>query len=418
MKRIVPLVTIGLGMLFALPAAMAEASSACSNEKEVENARAEFLRLRDLHSLDASRISDEVFEAAAREYIEQAEACYQEKYGKRAVESPIDDGGVWFESPDVPPGFVTFGTKWGPDSPYPGGTDVPGPGTPGGEVTYSFMGDGVDISAEGADPNVAISSLPTFSPCFITEIENGFDAWAAVADITFTEVPDDGLPFNTGAQGDIRIGAHTFDGPGGTLAHGFYPPPNGVTAAGDIHFDRDEPWDCIDDGSTFDLGIVGTHEIGHAIGLQHENVDLALMNPFYNPVVDIPLVDDIEGAESIYGSTGVSCSISATASTYSGSQVVTIATMTVQNSTGGSAPVEWKVWILTPGGNELNLANIGTTGSFYLPDGYFLDFADPDLPFFAANSQPHGSWAFGCRVEDPRTGKDYDSMTVTFETTP
>jgi hypothetical protein len=67
----------------------------------------------------------------------------------------------------------------------------------------------VDLSAEGADADVAVSSLPTYAPCFITEIENGFDAWAAVADITFVEVADDGLPFNEGAEGEIRIGAHT-----------------------------------------------------------------------------------------------------------------------------------------------------------------------------------------------------------------
>jgi hypothetical protein len=73
---------------------------------------------------------------AARRYIAEAEACYQEKYGKREVDSPIDEGGVWFDQPE---GFVTFGPKWGADSPFPGGTDVAGPGTQGGEVTYSFM---------------------------------------------------------------------------------------------------------------------------------------------------------------------------------------------------------------------------------------------------------------------------------------
>lgn len=409
---------VGLSLLGVQPDANARVEAKCSNEKEVIDARAEFLRMRNVRSLDKGRISDAVFKAAARRYIAEAEACYVEKYGKREVDGPIDDGGVWLDGAPKPDGFVTFGTKWGADSPFAGGTDVPGPGTPGGEVTYSFMADGVDISAEGADPNTALSSLPTFAPCFITEIENAFDAWAVIADISFTEVADDGLPFDTGAAGDIRIGAHTFDGPGGTLAHGYFPPPNGVTAAGDIHFDRQENWDCSDDGSTFDIGIVGTHEIGHAIGLGHETIDIALMNPFYNPVVDMPLVDDIEGIVSIYGATGVICSVSMTADSYSGSEVVTIATMTAENTSGAPAAIEWKVWIVTPTGWEVGLANIGSNGSFVFPDGYFLDYADPDLPFFAADTQPHGTWAIGCRVESPKTGKDYDSMLVPFETTP
>jgi len=409
---------VGLGFLAVQPDAFAQDGATCSNEQQVSDARKEFLRMRDVRALDATRISDAVFRAAAQLYISEAEACYVEKYGKREVDGPIDDGGVWLDGAPEPDAYVTFGTKWGADSPFTGGQDIPGPGTPGGEVTYSFMADGVDLSAEGADANLALTSLPTYAPCFITEIENAFDAWAAIANISFTEVADDGLPFNTGAAGDIRIGSHTFDGAGGILAHGFFPPPNGVTAAGDIHFDRAENWDCTDDGSTFDIGIVGAHEIGHAIGLGHENIDIALMNPFYNPVVDLPLVDDIEGIQSVYGTAGVTCSVSMTADTYSGSEVVTIATMIAENNSGAQAQIEWKVWIITPTGFEVALANIGSNGTFVFPDGYSLDYAEPDLPFFAANTQPHGTWGIGCRVESPKTGKDYHSMIQNFETTP
>lgn len=40
----------------------------------------------------------------------------------------------------------------------------------------------------------------------------------------------------------IRIGAHRFDGSGKVLAHTYYPPPNGSTAAGDSHYDSGEDW--------------------------------------------------------------------------------------------------------------------------------------------------------------------------------
>ena len=60
--------------------------------------------------------------------------------------------------------YVLLGTKWGAGSPYTGGTNVVGPRIAGGVVTYSFMGNGVDLSADGGGANLAISSLPTYQP--------------------------------------------------------------------------------------------------------------------------------------------------------------------------------------------------------------------------------------------------------------
>ena len=213
----------------------------------------------------------------------------------------IDDGGRWF-SPDGSQPYVTWGTKWGAGSPFPGGADVPGPQLPGGTVTYSFMVNGIGMSAEPSDPTVAITSLPTYAPCFLTDIGNAFAAWSAVANIQFVQVADNGVAFNaSGAAGDIRIAAHTFDGPSATVGHGFFPPLNGTSASGDVHFDRQENWSCTPGSGLIDIGIIAAHEIGHAIGLAHEFISTALMNPFYNPAVLMPLADDIIGSTSIYG---------------------------------------------------------------------------------------------------------------------
>jgi hypothetical protein len=148
------------------------------------------------------------------------------------------------------------------------------------------------------------TALSSFMPVgFKAEIESAFDAWSSVADITFLEVPDLGEPFNApGGSGHIRIGGHVFDGPSGILAHGYFPPVNGVTAAGDIHFDISEPWVLTDPEPGFTIFRVAAHEIGHAIGLDHEPSIIALMNPFYTEATPLGLLaDDIAGAQFIYG---------------------------------------------------------------------------------------------------------------------
>ena len=121
-------------------------------------------------------------------------------------------------------------------------------------------------------------------PRFFDEIRQAFAAWSAVANIQFVEVPDSGLPFDApGATGDIRIGAHVVDGPGGDFGHAFYPPPNSTTAAGDIHFDSQEAWSCTPAPGALDIGVVAAHQIGHSIGLAHDFEAPALMGPDYNP---------------------------------------------------------------------------------------------------------------------------------------
>lgn len=186
----------------------------------------------------------------------------------------------------------------GPTSPGKWGSPVFGTGA---TVSWSLIPSGVSCSPDCVSGT--FSDLSSFmSLGFLTEIQNAFAAWSAVADLTFVQVADSGTAFNAaGALGDIRLGGHVFDGPSGILAHGYYPPVNGTSAAGDIHFDVADAWKIGFGGPGFDIFTVMAHEIGHAIGLDHTAVPGSLMNPFYTEAFLGLQADDIAGGQFIYG---------------------------------------------------------------------------------------------------------------------
>jgi hypothetical protein len=192
----------------------------------------------------------------------------------------------------------------GPTSPGKWGNPANGTSA---TITYSFMPTGTSCTDEGG--GCSITALGDFGPAFgvwKSEIVAAMSAWSAVAGITFVEVPDLGEAFNAGVQlsGDLRFGGHFFDGASGVLAHGFFPPNNGATAAGDMHFDTADCWEAAFDGTgdgCFSIFQVTAHELGHALGLAHTAVPGSLMNPFYTEAFSGPQADDIAGMQFLYG---------------------------------------------------------------------------------------------------------------------
>ncbi|XP_058115538.1 metalloendoproteinase 2-MMP-like [Magnolia sinica] len=138
-----------------------------------------------------------------------------------------------------------------------------------------------------------------------TIFRRAFDRWAAVTQLTFTEIDsyitaDLRIGFFSGDHGD----GEPFDGVLGTLAHAFSP-TNGM-----FHLDAAENWVADGDVTTsssrstaIDLESVAVHEIGHLLGLGHSSVEDAIMFPTIaagTRRVDLG-ADDILGVQKLYG---------------------------------------------------------------------------------------------------------------------
>ena len=112
------------------------------------------------------------------------------------------------------------------------------------------------------------------------EIAAAFKAWQSVSGLSFTQVPDCGLPFDAPgcSTPDIRIlfgtGDHThgqdpYDiDPAfgvGVAAHAFWPPPQSETADGDLHINDALTWTGM--SGALPLRLIVMHEIGHSLGI-------------------------------------------------------------------------------------------------------------------------------------------------------
>ena len=124
------------------------------------------------------------------------------------------------------------------------------------------------------DPNKTTKDLP--KDVVRREFEKSLMLWSKAAGITFIE-----LPPNRGRRADIKVSfengdhgdKHSFDGPGGIVAHAFFP------RKGLLHFDDDEDFTTSSYGVNFHF--IATHELGHILGIDHTYHDTAIMFPLY-----------------------------------------------------------------------------------------------------------------------------------------
>ncbi len=179
-------------------------------------------------------------------------------------------------------------------------------------VTWSIPPDGTFIPVVGRASNLiatfdllyggggaTLAQRPWFA-----NFASTFNRWTELSGIQFVYEPaDDGVNLGAaagalGVRGDVRVGGALIDGAGGTLAQ------TGFLDDVDITIDTSDTAHYGNSATNYSrMRNTLMHEIGHALGLAHLDSNSAafLMEPLSVNGFDGPQLDDIRGAQQLYG---------------------------------------------------------------------------------------------------------------------
>jgi predicted Zn-dependent protease len=155
----------------------------------------------------------------------------------------------------------------------------------------------------------SIANCPQTLDCLQAHqaVREAMTAWQEVSALAIHEVPSGGdikISWQSGDQGD----GTAFDGPGGVVAHAAPPYQGGAWwQDGIVRLDDDENWVIAAPARGFPgevhLPTILLHEFGHALGLDHSEIETALMWWQYTGVRGLTQ-DDIVALQSLYGPPG------------------------------------------------------------------------------------------------------------------
>lgn len=177
-------------------------------------------------------------------------------------------------------------------------------------------------------PNGGLPAGVTFADTR-AELLSAMAAWSSVVQVAWNEVgaenpvPGSWIYFASGAHGAGPPSDPNFDGAwnpnaatGRVLAHAWGPPDiSGFD--GNMHLDADETWVTAGasigaNSATIDLQSIFLHELGHVLGLFHEDglgsgLAAPVMQSLYWGELRALHADDIAGMQSLYCPTGQTC---------------------------------------------------------------------------------------------------------------